>query len=259
MPTALITGPTVGIGNAFAEALARRGYDLVLVARDEKRLKTVAADFTERYRVAVEVLPADLADREQLTTVEERLRSPREGQAHVDLLVNNAGFTLKENIVDSSSDDEERLLDVLVVAVLRLAKAALPGMITRRAGGIINVSSVAGYAPYGTYGAAKIWVTTFTEGLSFDLEGTGVRAVAVCPGYVHTEFHQRAGVQVVAPDFMWIPVEKVVEEALASLFRGTGSPVVIPSPQYKVLMAAAKLAPRNLVLRIARGQREKRA
>lgn len=255
MPTALITGPTVGIGHAFAEELARRGYDLVLVARDEERLKSVASALSSAHGVATEVLPADLASREDLARVESRLLAPGEGQAHVDLLVNNAGFTLKENIVDSTADDEERLLSVLVVAVMRLTKAALPGMIARRAGGIVNVSSVAGFAPYGTYGAAKIWVTTFTEGLSFDLEGTGVRAVAVCPGYVHTEFHQRAGVRVNAPEFMWIPVESVVSEALATLFRGTGSPVVIPSRQYKVLMAAAKLAPRNLVLKIARGQR----
>jgi short-subunit dehydrogenase len=102
-------------------------------------------------------------------------------------------------------------------------------------------------------------VMTFTEGLSFDLKGTGVRAVAVCPGYVHTEFHDRAGVRVVAPEFMWIPAEKVVNESLAALFRGTGSPVVIPSPQYKALMTGARLAPRNLVLRIARQQRMKRS
>ncbi|MFD2078632.1 hypothetical protein SAMN05421678_113123 [Actinopolymorpha cephalotaxi] len=256
MPTALVTGPTAGLGRAYAEALAARGFDLVLVARDRARLRSLATELSGRFGVNCEVLPADLADKADLRTVEERLRA---GEQPVDLLINNAGYGMGEGFLDSTSDDEERLLDVLVVAVLRLTKAALPGMLARRTGAVVNVSSVAGFAPYGTYGAAKAWVTTFTEGVANDLVGTGVRAFAVCPGYVRTEFHQRSGLRVRGlPDFMWLTPPDVVDATLRHLDSGRAGPVVVPTTRYQVVAGAARYAPRPLVRAAARGVRMRR-
>lgn len=242
MSTALVTGPTSGIGAAFAERLAADGYDLVLVARDVPRLEATAADLRHRFGGTVEVLPADLADRAQLARVEARLS---DGERPVDLLVNNAGFGLRTRFSRGDVDDEERQLDVLVRAVLRLSHAALGGMLERGEGGIVNVSSVAGYVPRGTYGAAKAWVTSFSEGLAMELAGTGVRVMAVCPGFVHTEFHQRADMDVGSiPEVMWLTPEQVVEQAMSDLRRGRR--VSIAGLQYRVLATLARHAPRGL-------------
>src|SRR3954447_15649837 len=152
--TALITGPTAGIGKSFAHQLAAQGYDVVLVARDRDRLHAQAADLRATHGVRAEVLAADLTDRGELAKVEARLADP---DRPVDLLVNNAGFGLKRRFLDNPVDAEEAMLEVLVTAVLRLSHAALGPMTERGAGGIINVSSVASFLPRGTYGAAKAW------------------------------------------------------------------------------------------------------
>ncbi|WP_020578521.1 SDR family NAD(P)-dependent oxidoreductase [Actinopolymorpha alba] len=253
MPTALVTGPTAGLGRAYAEALAGRGFDLVLVARDVARLTALADELTGRYAVRCEVLAADLADRVELRAVEERLA---DGTPGVDLLLNNAGFGLGAGFRASSVDDEQRLLDVLAGAVLRLTKAALPGMLERRSGTIVNVSSVAGFAPYGTYGAVKAWVTAFSEGITSDLAGTGIRVLAVCPGYVRTEFHERAGLRVQGmPSWMWLRTNEVVDATFRHLDAGRRSPVLVPTLRYRALVAATRHFPRSLVLAVARGVR----
>ncbi len=202
MPTALITGATAGIGAEFARRLAAQGHDLVLVARDEDRLEATAADLKHRFGGAVAVLPADLADRDQCARVEARLA---DRDRPVDLLVNNAGFGTGHRFSRGQLADEERQLDVLVRAVLRLSHAAVGGMVERRHGGIVNVSSVAAWTPTGTYSAAKAWVTTFSEGLDAELAGIGVRVVAVAPGFTRTEFHDRAGMDMSSiPDWLWL-------------------------------------------------------
>lgn len=245
MTTALITGGTAGLGAEFARQLAARGDDLVLVARDAARLQERADDLAQRYRVHVEVLPADLSDRAQLAVVEERLRDL--GRP-VDLLVNNAGFGTNQLFLDGDLDEEQRQLDVLVTAVLRLTHAALPGMVRRGTGGVINVSSVAGFIAGGTYSAAKSWVTVFSEAVDRQVQGTGVHVTALCPGFTHTEFHQRAGMDVDhLPDWMWLDAPDVVSAALADFRRG--KPVSVPGAQYKALSTLARYLPRPMVRR----------
>ena len=241
----MITGATAGIGLAFAQVLASRGHDLILVARDAPRLDAVAADLRAGARVEVRTFPTDLSDAGQRARIEALLSD----DSHpVDVLVNNAGFGLREHFAGSKIEDEQRLLDVLVTAVMRLTHAALPGMISRGAGSVINVSSVAGWIPSGTYSAAKAWVTVFSESLSADLSGTGVHVTAVCPGYTHTEFHQRAHMDMRGvPAWMWLDVQQVVDDALRDVHRGRA--VSIPGRQYKILSALARHAPRALVRR----------
>ncbi|MGH8835641.1 MAG: SDR family NAD(P)-dependent oxidoreductase [Actinomycetes bacterium] len=243
MSTALITGASSGIGAAFAAALAARKHDLVLVARDEQRLAVVAQSATEKHRVAAEVLPADLTDPMARGRVEERLRA---SEKPIDLLVNNAGFTLGKRFARTTVAEQEQMLDVLVRAVLRLTHAALPGMIERGHGAVINVSSIAGEVPYGTYGAAKAWVTSFSQGLAAELRGTGVKAMALLPGFTRTELQSRAGVRRDAiPSFLWLDPARVAEEALRDLNRGRV--VSVPTTRYRVLAAAARLTPRAVL------------
>lgn len=245
MSTALVTGATAGIGREFAEQLAARGHDLVLVARDVERLEAAAVELRERHRVEVEVLPADLSDRAQVQRVADRVAA-RPGQAPVDVLVNNAGYGLGTPFVETSVEEEERLLDVLVRAVLVLSHTAARSMTTRGRGQIINVSSVAGFITSGTYAAAKSYVTVFTESLSTQLRGTGVTATALCPGFVVTEFHERAGIdrgERTGP--FWLDAADLVRDALADADRGRA--VSIPSPQYKALVTALRHLPRALV------------
>ncbi|OLT10359.1 short-chain dehydrogenase [Pseudonocardia sp. CNS-139] len=254
MPTALITGATSGIGAAFARRLTRDGRDLVLVARDRTRLETAA----ERYRaagVAVEVLPADLAVAADRDRVAARLADP--DAAPVDLLVNNAGLALPRSFLKSEPAAVLRQLEVHVTAVLQLSRAALPAMVERGRGAVVNVSSVLGLMPGATaYGAEKAWVTTFTESLAATLDGTGVRALVLCPGFVRTEFHERAGLDMGARTGpFWLDADRVVEECLADLARG--KLVSVPSPQYKVLVALAQLLPRPLVRRAVAQRRSR--
>src|SRR6476659_6625150 len=189
--TALVTGPTAGIGHSFAVQLARRGHDLVLVARDEARLQEVAGELREAYGVEVEVLPADLVDRASLARVEARLA---DRDRPVELLVNNAGFGLKKRFLDNTVDEENAMLDVLVTAVLRLSHAALGPMSERGHGGIINVSSVAAYLPRGSYSAAKAWVNSFSEWAHLEYASRGVQVLGLCTGFTKTEFHERMDV-----------------------------------------------------------------
>jgi hypothetical protein len=240
MSTALITGATSGIGLAFARTLARRGHDIVLVARDRERLDLVAAEL-RGYRVQVDVVVADLADRSQMAIVEERLRNQP-----VEILVNNAGFGVLQDFASGNLEAEQQMLDVLVTAVMRLTHAALPGMIARGSGAVLNVSSVAGWITGGTYSAAKAWVTVFSESLAVELAGTGVHVTAVCPGYTHTEFHQRASMETEGiPEWMWLDTQEVVDRALVDVRKGR--PVSVAGKQYKALSLAAQYLPRPLV------------
>lgn len=243
--TALITGPTAGIGRSFAHQLAEQGHDLVLVARDEARLEAEAEELRTAYGVLVEVLPADLTDRAQLAAVEARLSDPARP---VDLLVNNAGFGLKKRFLDNSVEDEQAMFDVLVTAVLRLSHAALGPMTARGRGGIINVSSVASFLPRGTYSAAKAWVNSFSEWAHHEYRPQGVTVTCLCPGFTRTEFHERMQVrQDSAPDFMWLDADELVAQALAD--HAKGKAFSIPGAQYKAISAVARLVPAGVLQR----------
>jgi len=253
-PTALVTGATAGIGNAFARALAARGTDLVLVARDGVRLGGVAEQLHREHGVEVEVMAADLTLRPELHRVADRLRDPARP---VDLLVNNAGFPTRQPFVGGDLAAEERMLDVLVRAVLVLSSAALPGMVQRRRGALVTVSSVAGFLPSGTYSAAKAWATTFTLSLAAELTGTGVTATALCPGYVRTEFHGRAGIRVGGlPAFAWLDADELVAACLADVARGRS--LSVPSLRYRVAVTAARHLPLGTVQWFARGRMRRR-
>ncbi|MFF4210588.1 SDR family NAD(P)-dependent oxidoreductase [Streptomyces sp. NPDC001796] len=243
MTTALITGSTAGIGAAFARRLAADGHDLVLVARDTKRLREQATELHDRHGIEAEVLTADLATDEGIEAVARRLSDLKNP---VDLLVNNAGFGNKGRYLDVSMADELRMLKVHCEAVLRLTSAAAEAMRGRGRGGIVNVASVAAFVPRGTYGASKAWVVQFTQGAAKDLAGSGVRLMALCPGFVRTEFHERAGMGTDnIPNWMWLDADKLVATALADLARG--KTLSIPDPRYKVLMGMVKVTPRALL------------
>jgi short-subunit dehydrogenase len=239
MSVALVTGPTAGIGRSFAHQLAEQGYDLVLVARDKDRLDAEADELRSTYGVSVEVLPADLVDRAELATVEARLA---DRERPVDLLVNNAGFGLKRRFLDNTVDEEQAMLDVLVVAVMRLSHAALGVMSERGSGGIINVSSVAAFLPRGSYSAAKAYVNSFSEWASREYGARGVTVTCLCPGFTKTEFHERMDVgRGSAPDFMWLDADELVRTALKDFAKGLV--FSIPSPQYKAIATATRLIP----------------
>jgi short-subunit dehydrogenase len=243
--TALVTGPTAGLGRLFAERLAERGYDLVLVARDEGRLKELADELEASYGVSAEVLVADLVDRAQLATVEARLADP--GRP-VDLLVNNAGFGLKRRFLDNTVEQEQAHLDVLVTAPMRLCHAALGAMVARGSGGIINVSSVAGFQPRGSYSAAKAYLNRFGEWAAHEYAGQGVRVMTLCPGFTRTEFHQRMEVgRDAVPKILWLDADRVVDEALRDF--GRGKALSVPSKRYRAIVAVSRHVPASLLQR----------
>jgi uncharacterized protein len=251
VPVALVTGATAGIGAAFASALAAEGYDLVLVARDGQRLAARAAELAARYGVDATPLPADLATDEGCAAVAVRLR------VGVDLLVNAAGIGLDRSVLRASAEDLDRQLALNVRAVLRLTRAALPGMVQRGRGDVVNVSSVAGFMvmPGSSYSAGKAWVTNFSEAVGLVVRRSGVRVMALCPGYVRTEFHERAGIDASKiPGWLWLSADRVVRDGLRDLRRGRF--VSVPALRYKVAVLGVRYAPRALFRRVAlRGAR----
>ena len=252
MPTALVTGASAGLGRAFATRLAATGYDVVLVARDEARLGELAADLEHGFGCTADVLPADLIDRHQLDRVAARLV---DADGPVELLINNAGNALRKPFLANSVADEERMLDLHVRATLVLTHAALGPMTDRGSGGVINVSSLAGWIPQGTYSAHKAWVTTFSQAVARQVAPSGVRVMALAPGFVRTEFHQRAEIKADAiPGPAWLDADEVAAQTLRAWQRGRA--VHVPSTRYKTVAALLRNAPYETIYRLrTRGSR----
>jgi len=245
----MITGASAGLGLEFAWQLATARHDVILVARDAARLERLALQLRAAAGIQVEVLPADLSVPEEVARVAKRLQ---DRSRPVGLLVNNAGFGLGGKFIGSDLDEQLRALDVMVRAVLVLSHAALEPMVERERGAILNVSSIAALTAGGTYSAHKAWVRTFTEGLAVELSGTGVTATALCPGLVHTEFHERAGLEYSElPELAWLNADQVVAAALADVRRG----VVIstPSLRYAVASGLARILPRKVIRAVSGG------
>jgi short-subunit dehydrogenase len=217
---ALVTGASSGIGEAFARALGRDAWDLVIVARRQQRLAALAREISAAHGVRVEPLAADLAKPTGLRAVSDRIARGRP----LELLVNDAGLGDFKPFTESGWSRAESEIRVNVLAMVRLTHAALPGMVRRRRGAVINVSSTAAFAPcpsFAIYGATKAFVNSFTEALHLELQGTGVRVQALCPGLTTTEIFTRAGADTSAlPGFLWMEPEAVVAESLASLAKG---------------------------------------
>lgn len=247
MGRALVTGASSGLGREFARQLAGRGHHVVLVARDETRLRALADELASGHGVEVEVLVADLADRAQLQRVADRLGA---ADRPVDLLVNNAGFGSRKGFVSGDLAEEERAVDVMVKAVMVLCHAAAGGMRRRGHGAILNVSSVASFAVMGHYSAIKSYVTVLSEALATELAPHGVSVTAVCPGFVHTEFHDRAEMNMSRlPERLWLDAPAVVREALDDVARGRV--VSVPSTTYRGVVGLLRVAPRGLTRRVA--------
>lgn len=254
---ALVTGATAGIGAAFARRLAAEGYDLTLVARDEARLDACAKELAERHGVAVTALAADLSTAAGCELVEARLADPA---VPIEMLINNAGMSLNRAFLRSTVEQEERLLRLNVHAVMRLTKAALPGMIERRRGDIVNVSSAASFgvpSPGSTYSSSKAWVTNFSQSIALSVRPSGVRVMALCPGYTRTEFHDRAGINMSkTPGWLWLSASDVARDGLRDLRKG--KIVSVPDWKYKTAVFGMRYLPQILIRSIAKDTRGRR-
>ncbi|MGX1701477.1 SDR family NAD(P)-dependent oxidoreductase [Microbacterium sp. NPDC055357] len=247
MTIALITGASSGLGAEYARQLAARGADLVLVARDRDALEALAAEQRRVNGVGVEVLVADLLEPRQREKVEARLL---DATRPVHLLVNNAGYGLPLAFERNDIDDEARHLELHVEVPMRLMHAALGPMLARGSGRIINIASVAAFIPRSTYGAVKGWVVSFSRWANGVYAPRGVTVTAVCPGFTHTNFHERAGLppgQEGVPGWMWLDARQVVAASLRDAARGKA--VSVPSLKYKLLVALTRFVPAPLAAR----------
>jgi short-subunit dehydrogenase len=242
---AVVTGATAGIGREFAEQLAGRGHDLLLVARDGDRLAEAAASLAATHGVHAEAFRADLTRDDDVTRLAERIAAAPD----LTLLVNNAGFGTRGRLAETDPDQQVAMVRLHALAPMRLTQAALPGLLRRRAGAVVNVSSLASFiysAGNTNYCATKAFLTTFSEGLGAELAGTGVLVQALCPGFTRTEFHSRMAEPDRLPRVAWMSAQAVVAHSLRCLDRGSPT-VCIPGLRFRVLAGIIRLVPRRLV------------
>jgi len=241
-PLAVITGPTAGIGRAFAERLAARGHDLVLVARDAARLAALADELTVRHGVGAEPWAGDLSDDAEM----ERLATALAARPRVDVLVNNAGFGTLGTVARADPAGQSRMVHLHCVAPLRLAQAVLPAMLARRAGLVVNVASVAAFVTgpgNATYSGTKAFVQLWSEGLAAEVGHAGVRVQALCPGFTRTEFHERMRFAPSnIPGLLWMGADAVVDASLRAADRG-GPVTVVPGLHYRAMVAVLRHLP----------------
>ena len=238
---ALVTGASSGLGLEFVRQLAIQGHDIVLVGRNEGRLEAVAAEIEKNYFSTTEVIRADLVSARGIAKVCARLKSV---DRPIRVLINNAGSGIMEKFEASSREDERDQLAIHVTAPLELSKAAIPGMLSRREGRIVIVSSVAGYLFRGTYSSHKSWGLNFARSMNASYRQRGVHFSAVAPGFTRTEFHQRMGMDAAkVPNMLWLKPPVVVRAALRAV--ATGRSTTIPSLRYKLLVALGIVVPRR--------------
>ena len=244
----LVTGGTSGLGAAFARELAAQGSDLILVARDEERLDAIAEELRATHDVVVDVLRADLSVEADLMRVAAALEDP---DRPIDLLVNNAGFGMHTKLCDPDVQSHRYALNVMCYAVLVLGGAAGRAMRSRGHGRIINVSSLAGWTTQGHYSAIKAWVRSYSDSLGNELHGTGVTVTAACPGWVRTEFHQRAGIRTSSlPDWVWAEADPVARDILKDAWRGRA--ISVPTASWKLARALLQFGPPAAVRAVSR-------
>lgn len=260
MSTAVITGASSGIGEAFARALAARGYSLVLVARRAERLEALAHELSERHNVKADWLEADLSSEPGLARAAARIA----GMDDLSLLINNAGFGTRGYFHASPLEKQEEMHRLHVMATVRLTHAALNVLIPRKQGAIINVASVAAFArgSYNTsYCATKSWMTVFSEGIHLELREmrSPVRIQALCPGFTYSEFHDVLGVDRKGiASWLWMRADDVVAESLHALDRRKW--LVIPGLIYRLFAAVMSKVPTpvRLALEARNPQRQAR-
>jgi hypothetical protein len=247
--TALVTGASSGIGRAFAELLASKGYAVVLIARRADRLEALAATLRDRDGVAAHVMVADLADPSASASIEESLRAQG---LHVDVLVNNAGFGVAGSYVKVPWVEHQRFLQVMVTAVCDLTYRLLPPMLERGWGRVINIASVAGMVPapagHTLYAASKAFVIRFSESLSAENTPRGVHVTAVSPGFTYSEFHDVLGTRErmnSVPAALWLQADAVAREGYDAVMNG--HPVVINGRAYRALVWLAAALPKSVV------------
>ena len=255
MQKALVTGASSGIGWHFAQLLSKKGYDLVITARNTERLNSLATELQNKTGRSVEVISADLTTDSGIQLIERRLAA-----GDIEVLINNAGYGLNKSFTKSDSMDEIAVLRILCEAPMRLAHAVIPSMITKNIGVIINVSSVAAWITGGHYSATKSYLMVLSESLHTELAETAVQVCSLAPGFTHTEFHQRGQMKMEGiPKFMWLDADDVVETAWRDAIAGKA--ISIPGRQYQVLYILMRYAPRSLVRRLGfsvrRNQRSK--
>ena len=246
---ALVTGASAGIGAEMVRRLTDAGVATVVVARRADRLHELAAGVSRRDG-DVEILPADLLDPTDRLRVEQRLA---DDASPVDLLVNNAGVGSFGAFAETDADDEQRQIELNVMVLTRLARAALPGMLARGRGSVLNVSSLAAYQPYpyaAVYGATKAFVNSLSHALAEETRGSGVRVTALCPGFTRTEFQEVAGfVEASVPRPLWTSVGQVARDGLAG--AAAGKATVVPGRQFKLAAAVSSVVPARLTRRVA--------
>ncbi len=253
MKKALITGASAGIGLEFAYQLAQKNYDLILVSRNKQKLTEIAQEISNLYKNSNEVLAADLATKEGIDFVTNKIKNDQE----IEFIVNNAGLGINKPFHIATLNEESDLLNVLVKAPLEITHSAINEMLNRNKGFIINVGSVAAWTTSGTYSAAKVWLTSFSESLNNNYKKRGIHISVVAPGFTKTEFHQRAEMSTDSiPNWMWLSSKTVVRDSIKAVLKG--KTIVVPSIRYKLLVGFLKLMPRSFIRKFSDSYQSKR-
>ena len=253
MKKALITGASAGIGLEFAYQLAQKNYDLILVSRNQQKLSEIAQEISSKYKNINEVLVADLASKEGIGLVSNKIKTDQD----IEFIVNNAGLGINKPFHKATLNEESDLLNVLVKAPLEITHSAITSMLNRNKGFIINVGSVAAWTTSGTYSAAKVWLTSFSESLNTNYQKKGINICVVAPGFTKTEFHERANMSTESiPNWMWLSTKIVVKDSIDAVLKG--KTIVVPSIRYKLLVTFLKLMPRGFMRKFSYSYQSKR-